>query len=176
MTRVFVKTGAFGWLALALLLTIAIPAVTSGETLETQMLTQVNAVRTENGLSRLRLDPRLASAARMQAEDMAEHGFLGHQGSNGSTLGERTRDAGYRFRSVAENLAAGSLAPKLVVADWERSPGHRRNLINPEFDDAGIGYAHRPQDKQDGFRHYWSLVLGRALDTGSSPAGDLSDR
>jgi uncharacterized protein YkwD len=174
-TRAVVGTGA--WLALALLLTVALPAVVSGESsLEARMLARVNAVRATNGLPRLRIDPRLTRAARMQAEDMAKHGFLSHQGSNGSTLGERARATGYRFRSVAENLAAGSVAPERVVADWERSAGHRRNLLSPGFDDAGIGHARRPQGGSGGFHDYWSLVLGRALDSGSSPASDLSGR
>ena len=131
------------------------------------MLAQVNTMRAAHKLPRLRIDPRLTGAARMQAEDMAKHGFLSHRGSNGSTLGERAQAAGYRFASIAENLAAGSIAPEVVVNDWAHSPGHRRNLINPEFSDAGIGYAHRQQDDPDGFRHYWSLVLGRSLEANS---------
>ncbi|BDG29526.1 CAP domain-containing protein [Thermus thermophilus] len=40
-------------------------------------------------------DARLTAAARAHTEDMAAHGFLGHVGTDGSTVRERVEREGY---------------------------------------------------------------------------------
>ncbi len=42
------------------------------------------------------------------------------------------------------------------------SAGHRRNLLNAEVLDAGIGYIEAPDDSGDvRYRRYWVAIFGR---------------
>jgi uncharacterized protein YkwD len=75
------------------------------------------------------------------ARDMARHGFFGHKGSNGSSVGGRLKVAGCRFTGAAENIAKGQRSDAEVVAAWVASPGHRRNMMAPydQYGAARIG-------------------------------------
>ena len=39
---------------------------------------------------------------------------------------------------VAENLARGNVGAEKIVAAWMRSPGHRANILNPNYRDVGF--------------------------------------
>jgi uncharacterized protein YkwD len=124
------------------------------------LLAEVNRVRAEHGLGPLGGDARLAAAASRHARAMAEGAFLDHRSPDGTGLAERAAAAGYRYRFLAENIAAGHAAPAAVVRGWMNSDGHRRNLLQAEAVEAGAGYAFRPRERgSPGFRHYWVLVL-----------------
>lgn len=106
----------------------------------------------------LRHDARLADAAAAHAQDMARHGFVRHEGSDGSSPGERATRAGYRWRSIAENVAAGQATARQVVQEWLRSPVHCAALMGADFTEMGVAYA--VNIKSDG-GIYWSQKLGR---------------
>lgn len=108
----------------------------------------------------LRLDARLAAAASAHAQDMARHGFLRHEGSDGSSPGERATRAGYRWRSIAENVAGGQTTPRQVVQEWLRSPVHCAALMRPELTEMGVAYA---VDMDSAAGIYWSQKLARPL-------------
>ena len=87
---------------------------------------------------------------------MVTHGFFAHVGLDGSTLRSRIK-GGTRYLSrrvarwsLGENLywGSGELAtPAQSVDAWMHSAGHRRNVLNKNFRDIGIGIAiGAPQD------------------------------
>ena len=41
---------------------------------------------------------------------------------------------------VAENLAGGAETASEVVSGWMTSPEHRKNILDPSFREAGVGY------------------------------------
>jgi uncharacterized protein YkwD len=90
---------------------------------------------------RLALNVRLSEASRGHAADMAQHGYLAHMGRDGSTPAERAKRAGYRWRSVGENIASGPITPEEVVAGWLRSPPHCANLMASQFTEMGVAYS-----------------------------------
>ena len=47
--------------------------------------------------------------------------------------------AGYRYRKVAENIAAGQRDAAEVVRGWMNSPGHRANILDAELTQIGVG-------------------------------------
>lgn len=106
----------------------------------------------------LRLDARLADAASAHAQDMARHGFVQHEGSDGSSPGERATRAGYRWRSIAENVAGGQTTARQVVQEWLRSPVHCAALMRSELTEMGVAYA-VDMDSKAGI--YWSQKLAR---------------
>ncbi|MBB2938467.1 uncharacterized protein YkwD [Amycolatopsis bartoniae] len=97
-----------------------------------------NAARARAGLRPLRSDERLRTAARAHSKDMAQRDFCAHINPDGRTPGERMSAAGYPAPG-AENVARGQDSPHKVVQAWLDSPGHRANLLNPEFTTIGAG-------------------------------------
>jgi uncharacterized protein YkwD len=104
----------------------------------------------------LALSEVLQRAALDHARDMAARGKLSHAGSDGSTHAERATRAGYRWRVVGENIAAGQPTAEQVVAGWLKSAGHCANLMDPKFTELGVAFAAAPQG---GKGIYWAQLL-----------------
>ncbi|MBD2426071.1 CAP domain-containing protein [Phormidium sp. FACHB-1136] len=119
------------------------------------LLTLVNAERQRAGVAPLRLNDKLATAAQRHAEDMAATRNLSHQGSDGSTMRSRIDATGYGWMAIGENVAMGQTSPEAVMRSWMNSAGHRRNILNPNFQELGVGYA------EGGGRPYWVQVFAK---------------
>lgn len=102
-------------------------------------------------------DPRLDAAALTHAIDLARRAQVSHLGSDGREPGQRSRDAGYLWRSVGENLASGYGSPVAVVEAWLNSPEHCATLMSPRFRDMGIAVVVDP-DRRPGI--YWVQKFG----------------
>ena len=143
-------------------LVLAEPALSAADTLPQDssvgevLLVEVNRARREHGLPALRLAPRLDEAARRHTHYMADSGRFAHEGPNGESVADRVVAAGYAYRYVAENIAAGQGSANEVVVAWMNSPGHRANMLNPTVVEMGVGYTFRTDDP---YHHYWTLVL-----------------
>jgi len=105
----------------------------------------------------LRWNDTLARAARWHAEDMARHSYFSHDGRDGSNPGQRAASAGYRYRTVGENIAGGQVTPNEAVASWVKSPAHCANLMNPAFTEMGVAFA---VNAASDIGVYWAQVLG----------------
>ena len=44
------------------------------------------------------------------------------------------------YSGAGENIADGQRTPAQVVKEWMESPGHRANIMNPEYDYIGVGF------------------------------------
>jgi len=106
--------------------------------LEKQMLDLVNQERQAAGLNLLEADPELTEVARRHSADMFARGYFAHDTPEGLTPFDRMREANVRFITAGENLA---LAPTIPVAHTGlmNSPGHRANILRPQFGRVGIG-------------------------------------
>jgi uncharacterized protein YkwD len=102
------------------------------------------------------LDATLGSVAAAHARDMARRGTMTHEGSDGSRAADRVTRAGYLWRTVAENVAAGDRSAEAVVQTWLASPGHCANLMNAEVRDMGIAYAFEASSPKG---TYWAQVF-----------------
>lgn len=87
----------------------------------------------------LKLNDLLAKAARLHAEDVFKHPGIGHRGSDGSSPTERAKRAGYPV-GVGENLTNLSDVPEDAAQSLLGSPGHCENIMNPGFNEMGLGY------------------------------------
>lgn len=98
----------------------------------------------------LAFHPLLIAAARAHSDWMLAHDIFSHEGVDGSSPGDRMSAAGYGFSGSwawGENIAwQGTTGTanlnQFTVAEHEalfRSPGHRENLLNADFDEVGIG-------------------------------------
>jgi uncharacterized protein YkwD len=106
--------------------------------LEQRMLDLVNAERRAAGLKPVRPDPELVPVARAHSRDMLARGYFSHVSPEGQDLGYRLQQAKVGYLSAGENLA---LAPTLTSAHngLMHSPGHRANILRPQFGRLGIG-------------------------------------
>ena len=106
--------------------------------LEQKMLDMVNQERAAAGLRPVIADPELTEVARRHSADMFARGYFAHDTPEGRTPFDRMRDANVTFLTAGENLA---LAPTLPVAHngLMNSPGHRANILRPQFGRLGIG-------------------------------------
>ncbi len=133
-----------------------------------QVLKRVNAVRARarscgnqhyRPAPALRWNARLGAAALAHSRDMAKYDYFGHAGRDGSTAPARATDAGYTWRSIGENVAAGQGSVNQVVDGWLSSPGHCANIMSDKFTDMGAAYATHPNSKAS---IYWTQVFGMA--------------
>jgi uncharacterized protein YkwD len=104
-------------------------------------LAEINAFRAKYGRHALVLDARLSRAATMQSKDQAGRGSIGHRGSDGSTIMDRAKRAGYHPRIVAENVSWGHKSFSEVMYVWETSSSHRKNLLLPNVGAVGVAMA-----------------------------------
>ena len=122
------------------------------ETMQEDMLILVNTARGGEGL-------KLSTnqAAQNHAEDMRDRCYFSHTSLDGSVLRERfRRTGGGQWRGLGENIhlhggCDGGLRPgtlRVLAADAHRSlmdsPGHRRNILNPSYDEVAFGFAFKP--------------------------------
>lgn len=94
---------------------------------------------------------KLAAAAQTQSQDMADHNFQSHNGSDGSDPGTRARRQGYNGVSIGENGFAYARnvrnSMNAFMADWGNAPtfGHRSHILEPDtpqsqsFREVGFG-------------------------------------
>jgi uncharacterized protein YkwD len=113
-----------------------------------EILERINALRRAHGLGPMEREETLEKVAQAYSERMAREGFFAHVAPDGSTLRSRLPQDGPAYRTAGENLgmAAGPLAAHFGI---EHSPGHRKNLLEPRFNHAGIGIAFQKVEGRD---------------------------
>jgi serralysin len=127
----------------------------------TRVLELTNEFRAQNGLSALKLNEELNAAALGHSADMANQDYFAHIGKNGSEPWDRAKIVGYEARTMGENIAAGYTTPEAVVEGWKNSPGHRKNMLNSNFTELGVGYFYLANDTGSvNYNTYWTQLFG----------------
>ncbi|WP_239332972.1 CAP domain-containing protein [Frankia sp. CiP3] len=124
-----------------------------------EVVVLVNAERARTGAGPLASEPRLALAAQRHSEDMAANSYMDHVSLDGRTMSDRAAAAGYRYRMLGENVAAGQPGPAEVMAGWMNSPGHRKNILTGDFTQIGVGCA-----RGGSYGVYWTQLFGLPAD------------
>jgi uncharacterized protein YkwD/uncharacterized membrane protein required for colicin V production len=107
---------------------------------EARMLALLNAERVKAGLKPLVRDAELEKVARNHSVDMLQRGYFAHETPEGKSPFDRIRDASIQFTIAGENLALAQTVD-LAHQGLMDSPGHRANILRPEFGRVGIGAA-----------------------------------
>ncbi|MFE0042717.1 CAP domain-containing protein [Streptomyces albireticuli] len=121
------------------------------------VLALTNTERRAAGLRPLAADARLGTAAQAHSADMAGRGFYSHTTPEGGEPWDRAAAAGAAHRGIGENIACGQRTPAEVVRGWMDSPGHRANILKPDFTHLGVGYA-----TGGSAGTYWTQLFGAA--------------
>lgn len=106
-----------------------------------ELIRLTNVEREKRGLSPLREDARLDSAAAAKAENMYMENYWAHYSPSGKDPWGFINQSGYKFSVAGENLAKNFYTPEEVVQAWMESPTHRDNLLNSKYVDIGIAVA-----------------------------------
>ena len=112
-----------------------------------EVLNLVNAERARVGSPPLRLAADLMECSAIRAQELVE--YFSHTRPDGSDWSTALGNKGYTW---GENIAAGYPTAEDVVSSWMNSEGHRRNILNPEFRELGIGYYY---DDDTGYKTFW---------------------
>jgi len=108
---------------------------------ESEVISLVNAERANNGVPALSASGSIRASAEAWSVYMANNNVFYHSS---------TYPGG-------ENIAAGYGSPGSVVSAWMGSEGHRNNILNPNFTQAGAGYAYCANSE---YGSYWTLQFG----------------
>lgn len=103
----------------------------------------------------LTMHPLLRCAARMHSKDMVDRDFFDHTNPDNESPWDRIAKSGYGgYQNAGENIAAGSGTAAGVVDQWMNSDGHCANIMNPAFNQIGVGYYPGGQ-----YGHVWTQVF-----------------
>lgn len=128
----------------------------------------MNEIRKKMGLKPFRLHSTLIKAAQSHSDEMAKYGRFNHFGKNGSTWADRCKAAGYKsanLMNTGENIGQGQRDEEQIVADWMKSPGHRKQIVDPKHVHIGSGLA--------GTAKYWTTDFCSGDPDNSSPQPDV---
>jgi uncharacterized protein YkwD len=105
---------------------------------EQRLLDLANQERLRVGLRALAQDDQLREVGRAHSKDMLARGYFSHNTPEGLDPFDRMEQAGITYRVAGENLA---FAPTVEIAHsgLMNSPGHRANILKPEFTRLGVG-------------------------------------
>lgn len=136
-------------LPVSLLTAPAVSASTPEGSYANQARRATNSERTSRHLAQLARSACLQRFAVAQATRMAQQRRIFHQ-----PLEPILSRCGMRL--VGENVASGYPNGKAVVQGWMGSPGHRDNILQPDYRQMGLAA------RRDGSTWYVAQVFGRA--------------
>ena len=110
--------------------------------LERDTVDAVNRERERQGLTPLSVSSTLTRIARDHSAYQAKVGRSEHEGEGGSLPADRVRAGGIAWSVLAENVAMNlgySDPVATAVGGWMMSAPHRKNILNPVFEQTGVG-------------------------------------
>ncbi|MGI6226495.1 MAG: stalk domain-containing protein [Peptococcales bacterium] len=114
-------------------------AEVSGDSqLEQQMLELINKERSQVGLAPLTMDNNLVQLARLKSQDMIDKNYFSHTSPTYGDPFQMMSKYGVEYLMAGENLAGNSTLAG-AHESLMNSPGHRANILKPEYTHVGIG-------------------------------------
>ena len=160
----FYQRGSQTWIVVAA--PFSPPTNAQADDVQAQVLALVNEARATPrrcgneyfaATSPLRLNAELQQGALAHAEDMAAYSYFSHTGRDGSGAAQRATRAGYRWRMVGENIAAGQMQANEAVQGWLNSPSHCANIMRAAFAEMGAAFSVNNKSSQG---IYWVQLFG----------------
>lgn len=104
-------------------------------------------LRTEQSLPTYTSDAQLAASAKKYSTKLLQGNYLAHIDNSGCDLTCRFSESGYQASSWGENLAmmeydeepSAEYIANYFMTQWQKSAGHRKNILSPTFTHQGIG-------------------------------------
>lgn len=151
---------------MAALLTVGMSAALACPDRPDAVLAELNALRARGGVCGARgafpaappvqWNTTLETMARQHARFLVSVGELRHRNEAGQALAERATAAGYRYRSIGENLAQGQHTLTSVLHAWTHSETHCTTQLGAAYTDVALAC----EPGRNG-RPLWVMVLAR---------------
>lgn len=143
---------------------------------EAAIVELVNAERAKVGLGPLAVDARLRAAARTHSKDMGDLNFFDHTSpvKGRESFTDRIKAQGLtKFGAAGENIAAGPFnsasRARGFMKLWMESPGHRANILDPNFQFIGVGVYVTPSGEVFATQNFSKLGIPEA-----TPSPDIA--
>jgi uncharacterized YkwD family protein len=105
---------------------------------EQEMVRLVNEARAQNNLAPLKVDTQLANVARIKAQDMIDNKYFSHYSPKYGSPFDMMKAFSIAYVQAGENIA-GNQSVSNAENSLMNSPGHRANILNPNYTHIGIG-------------------------------------
>ena len=105
---------------------------------EQEMVKLVNEARSQNNLPALKVDTQLSNVARIKAQDMIDNNYFSHYSPKYGSPFDMMKAFSIHYVNAGENIA-GNQSVKNAQNSLMNSPGHRANILNPNYTHIGIG-------------------------------------
>jgi hypothetical protein len=134
-----------------------------------ELIALTNINRTSNGLPALLRDSRLNSLGVARSQDMIDRGYFSHYiPPNNETVIDILQGLGVPFRAAGENIEFNDAVDYTTIAfantEFMNSPGHRANILSPQWDRVGAGVA------QGGQKKMYTVVFLQSVPRAAAPA------
>lgn len=139
--------------------------------IELLIFDEINEIRENKGLNKLKWDPQLARLARLHSFDMIQYDYFNHSDLFGDGPSERAEELGLKitietkdkiYTGIGENIGympkgvveeVGVLITtkdisSAMVYEWMLSEPHKENILQDDYLFTGIGVAY---DGEDGY-------------------------
>lgn len=122
-----------------------------------EVLKLVNIEREKEGLKPLTLSKELTTVADTRSKEIIQ--LFDHARPDGGMFYDTlTREQKIKYFSLGENIASGQITPEEVVKDWMKSPGHRANIMRPDYNTLGLSIAYNDKTGEAN----WVQIFGKA--------------
>lgn len=105
---------------------------------EQEMLKLLNESRAQNNLAPLKVDMELTNVARIKAQDMIDNNYFSHNSPKYGNPFDMMKSFGVKYVQAGENIAGNQSVPNAENA-LMNSPGHRKNILSPDYTHIGLG-------------------------------------
>lgn len=142
----------------------------SGSLTRAGVILWTNRNREQNGgLAPLKENAKLDAAAQVKLKDMFARQYFEHVSPDGNGPAELAKQQGYSYVLIGENLALGDYKDdQALLTAWMNSPGHRANILKPQYQDIGVAVGKGMYEGQE----TWLAVQEFGKPSSSCPAVD----
>lgn len=106
-----------------------------------------NATRAKRGLSILSWSEQAQVTGRKHSEDMSVNNYFDHTNLEGQSPFDRMSADNITYTLAGENLAYGQPSSIFAHQGLLNSEGHRKNILQPDFANLGIGVSFNNEDQ-----------------------------
>ena len=119
-------------------------------------VTEINRIRSAQGLGPVVLDPMLTRAADAHSADISRQNRAWDFGSDGSTPISRIQRAGYHGRLIGELVSQTYETEIKAINHWMQQPEQREILLDPRATAVGFGVM-----QEDNNKIWWTLTIAQ---------------
>ena len=129
----------FSFSQIASLPAVALAEAGASSITSDKIIELTNQKRIENGLTPLSFSSELSVSAQNKAIDLVKRNYWSHETPEGLPFWSFVNQQNYDWLYLGENLAADFETSEGIVNAWSRSDSHRKNILNENYQDIGVG-------------------------------------